>query len=277
MAHVLGNEAVEMRKGDRGLLEPFRELLDAAASGPLEDTDLHTNGLVVLSKLSQVVGEGYPGFMSSKAWPTKTANTQMGAWSQTEHAVYLYAKDTAVYPSAYDDETRFHGYVEPVPAYYAALWSLVHRTRTAFEELGIFERIAGLETRSREDPLGRSAVVPTPEHFTTLEDVLLKLKGMSEKELEGKPFDESENALLKSFGWKLKYLSFNESTSAHAREPMAIVVRIAREYLEKKGLYVGVGRPLAVYVVVPWMGTLQWAKGGVYSYYEFMRLSLIHI
>jgi hypothetical protein len=52
---------------------------------------------------------------------------------------------------------------------------------------------------------------------------------------------------------------------------MSTIVRIAREYLEEKGRYVGVGRPLKIIAVVPYGGKLHCAIGAVYSYYEFDR------
>jgi len=271
IAYVLGNRGVEITDVEKQLLKPVKTRFEAAASAAAEAADIHTASLAILSKLNIADGQEYPQFMRGPAWSIKTASTQMAAWSQIEHAVYLYAKDTAYYTGMYGRETGFHGYVEPVPTYYAVLWTLVHRTRTAFEELGVFDRIRGLRKEAKTEPFAELNIVATPKHYETLEDILLKLKSMSEKELENKPFDESEIALLKEFGLKLKYLAFNESNLPHAREPMGTIVRIAREYLKREGVYVGTGRPLVIYAIVPWMGNLHWTKGAVYSYYEFKR------
>jgi hypothetical protein len=232
---------------------------------------VHTNSLVVLSKLSEAKGEGCPQFMNTRKWDLKTANTQMAAWSQIEHDVFLYAKTTAVAGGMYMKKIEFHGYVEPVPEYYEALAALVHYTRTTFEELEVFENISRMQNQSDQSDYQRHRIVATAKHYQILEDILLKLKKMSEKELDNKTFNKSEIELLKEFGNKLKYLAFNESNVPYAREPMSCIVRLVREYLTESGVYFGTGRPLKIVVIVPWRGELYSAVGGVYSYYEFWR------
>ena len=271
ITYLLGNKACPLDDPEATLLGPARDMVSQAAAKYDSGLDVHTSSLVALSKLSSAGGKGYPRFMSTRAWAVKTANTQLGAWSQVEHDVFLYAKDTAYYLGLYGRDVRFHGYVEPVPEYYAALATLVARTRTVFEDLNAFENIRTTKTDEPESRFERHAIVATAEHYKTLEEILLKLKVMTEKELENRPFDKSEVAFLKEFGEKLKYLAFNESNLPHAHEPMSSVVRIVREYLYAEGLYVGTGRPLQILVIVPYEGSLHWCTGAVYSYYEFMH------
>jgi len=267
--HLLGNEAVPLDEDQAKLLASARQAVDEAVTNYETGLDVHTSALVVLSKLSTPGGKGYPEFMNTRSWALKTANAQLGAWSQIEHDVFLYAKDTAYYLGMYDQDERFHGYVEPVPEYYAALAALVRRTRVVFENVKAFDKTKADKEEDRESPFGRHNIVATGKHYETLEEMLVKLKLMSEKELENRPFDKSEVELLKEFGLKLKYLAFNESNLPHAHEPMSSIVRIVREYLLREGLYVGTGRPLQILVIVPWQGKLHWCTGAIYSYYEF--------
>jgi hypothetical protein len=271
MAHVLGNNAVDVSDEEKEWLSPATELMDAARSADPASLSIHTTTLTVLSELSREWPEGYPQFMRAPAWRLKTANTQLAGWAELEHATYLYAKDNAMYLGEALRRDEFHGYVEPVPDFYAALWSLAHRTRTAFEELGVFGRIGRLKRPAPRDGDSGGDIVATVEHYKTLEGVLSRLVAMSEKELENRPFDEDEIAFLRDFGETLKYLCFNESNTSSAPEPMGVVVRIVREYLMKQGIHVGTGRPFCIYVIVPWMGELHWAEGAVYSYYELTR------
>ena len=269
--HLLGNDAVSLPEEERRLLIPAGEMLALSAEAYESGLDVHTSSLVTLSKLSHAGGSGYPTFMNSPAWALKTANTQLGAWSQIEHDVFLYAKDTAHYLGHYRRPERFHGYVEPVPEYYAALATLVARTRDLMESLDLFRKIAPPDTGdSRLKYLTRSITV-TAGHFEGLESMLGRLITMSRKELEGEPFDRDEIGFLKRFGVDLKQLGFNESNLPHAHEPMSLIVRIVREYLTGEGLYVGTGRPLRILVIVPYQGELHWSTGAVYSYYEFMH------
>ena len=278
MAYVLGTDTGRS-KSHAPLLANARKLLKERGAAFHGNIDLHSASMVVLSKLSGPWRDGYPQFMQSDAWRVKTANTQMAGWSEVEHDTFLYAKDNTLYLCAMMDEHRFAGYVEPVPEFYAALASLVHRTCTAFDELGIFDKLAGLRlrgTRREQEEKDLShhprIIVATKDHYKTLEGLLLKLKTMAEKELRNETFNKEETELLKrKLGLQLKRLAFNESTSPEPREPMSCIVRIAREYLKEEGLYVGVGRPMTILTIVPYAGKLHLSRGGVYSYYEFTR------
>lgn len=271
MAYTLGNKSVSIRNSETKLLTEGIKKLEKVKNRFPKGLGVHTSSLVVLSKLSDAKGEGYPQFMNTMEWDLKTANAQMAAWSQIEHDVFLYAKDTAVYSGMYMKKVEFHGYVEPVPEYYAALAALVHYTRTTFEGLEVFRNISRMQNRSGRSPFERNSIVATVKHYQILEEILLKLKKMSEKELANKSFNKSEIELLKEFGNKLKYLAFNESNIPYAREPMSCIVRLVREYLTESGVYFGTGRPLKIVVIVPWRGELFSTVGGVYSYYEFWR------
>lgn len=271
MAYILGNKSVSIQKPETKLLTEGIRKLETANNRFPKGLGVHTSSLVVLSKLSEAKGEGYPQFMKTREWDLKTANTQMAAWSQIEHDVFLYAKDTSVAGGGYIKKIEFHGYVEPLPEYYEALAALVRYTRTTFEELGVFENISRMQNQSDRSDYQRHSIVATAKHYQTLEEILFKLKKMSEKELANKSFNKSEIELLKEFGNKLKYLAFNESNIPQAREPMSCIVRLVREYLFENGVYFGTGRPLKIVVIVPWRGKLYSAVGGVYSYYEFSR------
>ena len=56
------------------------------------------------------------------------------------------------------------------------------------------------KTEGKRDRRARSAIVATPKHYETLEDILLKLKTMSEKELWPEEATlQRERDLLKEF------------------------------------------------------------------------------
>lgn len=271
VAGLLGTEMPAVRD-DVDLLKAARAELGRRRRQPARQ-DVHTSMMLALERLSGERGKGYPSFLNGEAWRIKTANTQMGAWSEIEHDLCLYLKDNALYCCAVRLPKGFHGYVEPVPGTYAALAALSRRTGEALEQLGLFRRISAALPARPDDARAwyRPPVAVTKGHFQELTSLLLALRDMAAKELRNETFDKEEIELLKRFGPKLKHLAFNDSTSPDAREPMSVIVRIAREYLEQKGRYVGVGRPLRILVVVPYGGELHWALGGVYSYYQFDR------
>jgi hypothetical protein len=273
VAYMLGCEqAAEYFPRNFPPAEAGRNMMAEVQKGdPLQDEDLFTAALHVLSRLNLPCGEGYPSFMRTKEWQIKQINAQLGGWSELEHDLFLNLKDNAYYLCAVMKEEGFHGYVEPVPEFFAELARLVHRTRRAFERIGVFNHVAKMRNPSPSWPWGRDILVATPRHYEILEELLLRLKVMAEKELEGKTLNRREIKLLKEFGDTLKHLAFNESNSPSPREPMSCIVPVVREYAGQVRLHVGVGRPLEIRVVVPYGGKLHYAWGAVYSYYEFWQ------
>ncbi|MCY3024542.1 MAG: DUF3160 domain-containing protein, partial [Planctomycetota bacterium] len=273
--HVLGNPAAGVPADEQALLAPAVQDFAARRQRFHDGLDLHDAALHVLAHLDGPWADGYPGFMRNEAWQLKAANCQLGAWSEIEHDLFLNAKDNAEYMCRVGCKDRFHGYVEPVPAYFADLASLVRQTLDSCEALDLFRRMKPdkdkPEYRTGELRVPRDGIVPTRKHYETLEALLLKLKRMAEKELEEQDFDAAEIELLKRFGGTLKYLSFDESNKPNAHEPMSVIVRLVREYQQQHGGYAGVGRPLWIGVIVPWKGKLHWATGATYSYYQFQR------
>ena len=270
MAAVLGVELPAVRSDLPALAGAKAELARRAKQPGRQDA--HTLSMLTLARLAGERGKGYPSFTASDAWKIKTANTQMGAWSEVEHDLCLYLKDNTLYSCESMGQDGFHGYVEPAPRYYSALATLAGRTGQAFDQLGLFRAIAAGQVKPKDaSRRWRPPVVVTREHFKALETLAIRLRDMSVKELENRLFDKTDVKFLKRLGGTLKHLNFNDSNSPEAKEPMSLVVRITRDYLDNTGGYVGVGRPLKILTIVPYGGKLHWAVGGVYSYYQFDR------
>jgi len=271
VAALLGSLAPP-KAGDSALLEPARRQLEAARAANAGDLDLHTGALAALATLAESVGPGYPAYANAPAWRLKTANTQMGAWSQIEHDACLYSKQTGVWSMlGFREPPPFHGSVEPAPEFFARLAGLVHRTRTAFEELGAFGRIA--DDARAEAGHRRHTVVVTAEHFHRLEDLLVDATAMAERVLRHEAFSEHQVGVLKNLAETLQYLGFNESNQPSTNRPMSAVVRLHRDYTSPPGaaLHVATGRPFEIVVAVPWGDGFSLARGAVYSYFEFWR------
>jgi hypothetical protein len=226
--------------------------------------------------LLEIPGEGYPAFMRSPAWQDKQLNTTLGSWAELKHDTILYAKQVYAEmgggpPPPPPLPPR--GYVEPVPAFYARLQALTAMTRT------------GLEARALLSDLDRASL-------ERLENLVASMQRIAEKELRGEPLTEEEYELIRYYGGELEHLTMaaadSDSDDPFAprfmdEEPQAAVVAdVATDPDHNEDGVVGlavleeaVGRINQIFVVVPIVEAdgssyLQVARGGTFSYYEFV-------
>ncbi len=124
----------------------------------------------------------FPEPMRSPAWRDRVLQTQLGSWAQLRHDTLLYAKQS--YTGGVSCEHP-DGYVEPYPAFYAALEQLA--------------RVAGHTLANVDFPADASWM---RQRLTTFFDnwasIMVKLRVMADKELAGEPFTEDEIAFLKT-------------------------------------------------------------------------------
>ncbi len=222
-------------------------------------------------------GEGYPQFMRSPAWQVKQLHTSLGSWAELKHDTILYAKQTYAemgdgWSPTPPDPLPARGYVEPVPAFYSRLAALAAMTREGLAERNLLNN-------------------SDAESLKQIEDLALFLKETSEKQLAGVPLAFEEHARIRYYGGELEQLVMaaadSETLGADAisymdEDPQAAVIADVATDLRPQGLdfsepaalQVGVGRINDIHVIVPLVEndgslTLQVAKGGIFSYYEF--------
>ena len=230
---------------------------------------LYNTWLYTFLPLIEPPGEGYPEFMRSQAWLDKELNTVLGSWAELKHDTILYAKQVYAElgggpPPPPPEPPK--GYVEPVPEFYARLAALTAMTREGMESRGLLNELDATS-------------------LDTLQTLVLSLQVIAEKELRGEPLTEEEYALIRFYGGQLEELTMAAADSdmedPYARrymdeEPQAAVIADVATDPNPPGtvLEEGVGRVNPIYVVVPIVEddgstSLQVAKGGVFSYYEF--------
>ncbi len=238
---------------------------------------LYNSWLYSFHPLLEEPGEGYPAFMESEAWLDKQLNTVLGSWAELKHDTILYAKQAyaelgGAPPPPPPAPPR--GYVEPVPEFYARLAALTEMTRD-----GLGER--GLLAEQDDQSLRR------------LGELVRSFQTMAEKELRGEPLTEEEYETIRFYGGELEHLTMaaadqpgeEQAPGGQAmpqEEPQAAIVADVATDPDPNGdgvadpevLEVAVGRINDLHVVVPLVEedgsiTLQVAKGGVFSYYEF--------
>jgi hypothetical protein len=108
----------------------------------------------------------------TEAWGRRLLNTQLASWAELRHDTILYAKQsytmgiTCQFPDAY---------VDPYPAFYAAIANYASAGHAAVDGVGI-------------DWLDA--------YFTRLGDVSGRLQAMAERQLRGEPISEDELAFV---------------------------------------------------------------------------------
>jgi hypothetical protein len=231
---------------------------------------LYNAWLYAFHPLLDVPGDGYPAFMTSRAWVDKQLNTVLGSFAELKHDTILYAKQAyaelgGAPPPPPPAPPR--GYVEPIPEFYARLSALTEMTLD-----GLGQR--GLLVEQDEASLRR------------LHTLARSLQTMAEKELRGEPLTEDEYRTIRFYGGELEQLTMAASDTpdegpgigGHVmpeEQPQAAVIAdVATDPWPQLVLELGVGRIDELHAVVPLIEedgsiTLQVAKGGVFSYYEF--------
>lgn len=267
VAAVLGSEralAILEAAGDTdydGYAEQLARLQADFAELPAEqwNATLYWNWLYSLQPLLEPKGDGYPPFMGSAAWADKDLNTWLGSWTELRHDTILYAKQSysAEATSVQPEPRPVRGYVEPQPAVYARLAALTRQTLDGLDGLGL------LDDELRGKLMG-------------MEDLLLALKTMAEKELRGQALDEVEYLSIRKIGDRLEELTtfssdMEDEVASEADERMAVVADVHTDPNSSQVLEEGVGDAFSIYVIVLVDGARTLTLGGVFSYYEFRQ------
>lgn len=234
--------------------------MEAYIAGLSKETwtqNLYWNWLYTLLPLTWEKPAGYPSFMRNPAWERKELSTYLGSWTELKHDTILYAKPVYAEAGGGGGIIDDRGYVEPNPDVYARLASLVKMTAGGLQARGL------LNDRDKES-------------LERMEQLILALKTISEKELSNTPLTDEEYDLIRSYGGQLEHFWLEalrdegiDHRSAIFDRPAALVADIATNPGGGQVLEEATGNVFEIYAVVPVDGKLRIAIGGVYSYYEF--------
>ena len=229
----------------------------------------YNSWLYTLRPLLDTPEEGYPLFMQSTAWQDKQLNTALGSWAELKHDTLLYAKQPYgglggcgwPHPPAPVDAA---GYVEPVPEVFARIAALAHMTRRGLEERDLLQLL----------PRSDEYEVTFAERLVSLAAKSLEFKAMAEKELQGQPLSQEEQASIRAFEAYLEGLVIWANGDKPELDPAAVIADVATDPISGSVLEVGIGNVHEIYVVAPIPQedgslALTVARGGIFSYYEF--------
>jgi hypothetical protein len=217
--------------------------------------DLYWSWLHALRSVIEVKDERYPAFMQGRAWLHKDLHTALGSWTELKHDTILYAKQAYAELTAMPPQAPVRSYVEPNPEAYARLAAL---TRMTLDGLGQRDLLSEDDRDSLE----------------YLEELLISLKTIAEKELSGESLTEDDYYLIESYGDVLEGLTVAaadkpEPGGSVDEEEAAVVADVATDPNSGQVLEEAVGKVFEIYVVVEAEGKLALTEGGVFSYYEF--------
>jgi len=222
--------------------------------------NLYWNWLYCLMPLLIEKGGGFPPFMQNLAWLRKDINTALGSWTELRHDTILYAKQSTTEYIGMDPANKItQGYVEPNPY--------------------LFARLAALSKLMREGLLGLALLNPEMEaKLNTLEELLLDLKGIAEKELTRRQVSMAEYKTILNFGQTITELltfadhfSGGNGPSPDGEDTMPVIADVHTDSNTETCLEEAVGYPAKIYVITQIENELRVTVGGVFTYYEFIQ------
>lgn len=198
-----------------------------------------------------------PYFMQSPAWIDKELQTVLGSWTELRHDTILYAKQsyTMAGKGMPPEPKLTYGYVEPYPEVYARLEEMMRDLRNNLIVLDL-------------------AIEGIPEKIKEFEELLDKLKIISEKEISNISLDNEEYEIIWNIGSKLEFLKefpseILEKITSDTDEKMEIIADVHTDVNTGQVLEEGVGSPFNIYVIIDDARGVRICRGAVFSYYEF--------
>ncbi|MFI5386366.1 MAG: DUF3160 domain-containing protein [Fimbriimonadales bacterium] len=222
-------------------------------------SNLYWSWLDTLRLYLQPVPSGYPQFMLKPAWQDKNLSTALASWTELRHDTILYGEQSVA--EGGEDESKtppppfVKGFVEPRVAVYDRLINLLRQSRTDLQKLRMLDKTG-------------------VDKFHVFEELLSFFAAASTKELAGAPLTKKEHLRIRNIESEfndltdvmLKYgNNFRALTSDDFN--MALIADVhtgAASALEE-----AVGKADDLIAVVPIEGKLYFARGAVFSYYEF--------
>ena len=253
---VLDQQGDTVYPGYQDNMEQLRTIISTAPVSSWSSS-LYSSWIYTLMPLLETKGEGYPSFMTSRAWQLKNLETFAGSFTELKHDTVLYAKQVmAEMGGGPIDPVDDRGYVEPEPEVYRRFRLLAQQTAESLGSYGL------IDTADREN-------------LFRLAQLAQQLQTISEKELRDETLTDEEYELIRTYGGTLEHFwveAVKDQTDSDYLEtqeiPASLVTDIAADP-NGTVLQIANATPVEIVVVVPVDGTLRLASGAVYDFYQF--------
>lgn len=219
-------------------------------------SNLYNGWLDCLRTVVRPASEKHPAFMRNAAWRDKSISSALASWAELRHDTILYGMQTVAEMGGGDDEPPpVKGYVEPNVELYARLRELLGTTRDTLVKYGYLASKAKAE-------------------FGVFEDVLTFFISASKRELAGTPLTAAEHKRIRQIegvfddlNSTIQLIGTNYQQLSESDLDMAQVADV--HTANGQALTVAAGRADDLIAVVPIEGKLYFARGSVFSFYEF--------
>ena len=201
-------------------------------------------------------GSAFPDYMRTPEWAAKDTQTGLGSYAELKHDTVLYAKQYVAEGEGPPASTWQQNWVEPDPA--------------------VYDRLAAMATLARNGLSSRKLIgSDTDKLLGDLIDMYSSFSRIAQDELAAKPISAKDKGDLADIGSTLEGLWWQTADQGsdgtnEADNDAAIVADIGRA--DGQVVEVATGRIGDLLVVVPdGHGGFEVARGGVYSYHEFLQ------
>jgi hypothetical protein len=258
LLHELGDDAYARSGKAPSYDDALEGLKKEYAALKAEDwsRNLYWSWLYALKPLLAEYLAGYPTFMTTEAYRSKSLNTALASWAQLRHDTILYAKQsytiTAATSAPPPPPPPAHGYVEPLAEFYARLLALSRMTNRGLTEMNVLNQAA-------------------KNRLAEFEKILERLLAISEKELAYKELSADDYRYIEHFAEHLEGVVVPPEPGKGAQAMKTTLVadvhtdQNSRSVLEEGTGYVDMG----VFVYRQPDGSLTIGAGPVLSYFEF--------
>jgi hypothetical protein len=234
-----------------------RKLGKEAYLNPLQTHScMYLAGMDASRALLKPPAAGYPGFMQSNAWQDRDLFSYLGQWVLLEkQSVSWKIMDIPAPDAVVPSTSTIPGYVEPRPEAFALLAAATDTLQRGFSERGL-------------------AIKDVNDRLAALNQILLALKVMAEKELRGQPLSAEDNGVIANFGNTLKYLTTAPVPGDPQRSQTPATGPVADLYVDsfnQQTLQAGLGRPTVCYVIAWADGKPTLLRGAGFSCYEAVK------
>jgi len=201
-------------------------------------------------------GGAFPDYMRTPAWSAKAHQSGLGSYAELKHDTLLFAKQYVAEGEGPSEKAAPRNWVEPDPVVYQRLNSIVLLMQSGLESRGLLTS-------------------DTKKLFADLTEMYGFFSRIAEDELANKPISEQDNTALGDIGSQMEGLWWQASDrtddgASSADKSAAIVADIGRG--GQQVVEVATGSIDNIFVIVPDdRGGFAVARGGVYSYYEFLQ------